>query len=106
MQQAKDFESVARRIGPQLCDSAYFSTKWFNRRCRFLDYGGLRLALRKYVDHFYTERMHQSLGNRPLAGKPRPQAAAQNNVTGFKASDIRCVTRCGGVIKHYYRVAA
>ena len=33
-------------------------------------------------------------------------SAPQKIVAGFKPSDIRCVTRCGGVIKHYYRVAA
>lgn len=76
------------------------------RRCRFLDYSGLCQALREYTDHFNAERPHQSLGNRPLTGNPGPHAAAQKIVAGFKPDQIRCVTRRGGVIKHYYRVAA
>jgi hypothetical protein len=75
------------------------------RRCRFLDYGGLVLALREYTDHFNNERPHQSKGNHPLTEKSGPQAAAQQIVAGFKPSDIRCMTRCGAT-RHYYRVAA
>lgn len=76
------------------------------RRCRFLDYNGLVFALREYAEHFNTERPHQAKGNRPLTGNPGPQVAAQKIIAGFKPGQIRCVTRCGGAIKHYYRVAA
>jgi len=63
-------------------------------------------ALREYTEYFNTERPHQAKGNRPLTANPGPQAAAQKSVAGFKPEQIRCVTRCGGAIKHYYRVAA
>lgn len=101
------------KIPPHSPNCNAFAERWvrtvkheFIRRCRFLDYRGLCMALREYVDHFNTERPHQSKGNRPLTGNPGPQAAAQKIVADFKPSDIRCVTRCGGAIKHYYRVAA
>jgi transposase InsO family protein len=101
------------KIPPSSPNCNAFAERWVRtakhelmRRCSFLDYGGLRIALREYVDHFNNERPHQSLGNRPLTGNTGPQAATQKVVAGFKPSDIRCVTRCGGVIKHYYRVAA
>ena len=78
----------------------------FVRRRWFLGYGGLRRALAEFVSHYNSERPHQSLGNRPLTGNPEAQAAAQKSIAKFKASDIRCVTRCDGTIRHYYRVAA
>jgi putative transposase len=76
------------------------------RRCTFLDYGGLRRVLREFVDHYNLERPHQSKGNRPLTDFPDAHGAARKYIADFKASDIRCVTRCGGVIRHYFRVAA
>jgi transposase InsO family protein len=78
------------------------------RRLRFLDYGGLCKALTEFVEvHYNLERPHQGLGNRPLPQAVQAaQAPAQKSITGFKASDIRCVTRCGGAVRHYYRVAA
>ena len=109
--QHADIETV--QIPPHSPNCNAFAERWVRtvkteliRRCRFLDYGGLVCALREYTDHFNTERPHQAKGNRPLTGNPKPHAAAQKIVAGFTPSDIRCVTRCGGVIKHYYRVAA
>jgi Integrase core domain len=61
--------------------------------------------LRDFVHHYNTERPHQSLGNRPLTEDSVVQAAAQKSIAGFRARDIRCVTRCNGAIRHYYRIA-
>ncbi|MEX2287410.1 MAG: integrase core domain-containing protein [Planctomycetaceae bacterium] len=55
----------------------------------------------EYVEHYHTERPHQSLGNTPLTG-------------GWPTSDgdmpdpdkVACRTRLGGLLKHYERVAA
>lgn len=55
---------------------------------------------------YLHERLPQGVLFRPLTVIPGPQAAAQKIVAGFKPSDIRCVTRCAGAIKHDYRVAA
>jgi hypothetical protein len=74
---------------------------------RFLDYGGLHRVLREFVTHYNTERPHQGKGNRPLTAQPgnhSAQAATQKSNARFRASDIRCVTRCDGTIRHYYRI--
>jgi putative transposase len=109
----KDAGIETVKIPPHSPNCNAFAERWvrtvkdeFIRRCRFLDYGGVVIALQEYTDHFNTERPHQSKENRPLTVKTGPQAAAQKKVAGFKPSDIRCVTRCGWAIKHYYRVAA
>lgn len=55
----------------------------------------------QYVEHYHTERPHQSKGNVPLTGEwqeceggpPDPDA-------------IVCRTRLGGLLKHYERQAA
>lgn len=75
------------------------------RKCWFLSYGGLCRILSEYTrDHYNVERPHQGMGNIPLKSAVLPPA--QQSIAGFKASQIRCVTRCGGVIHHYERVAA
>ena len=101
------------KIPPRSPNCNAFAERWVRtvkqeliRRCRFLDYNGLVFALREYTDHYNTERPHQSKGNRPLTDFMGPHAATQKIIADFKPSDIRCVTRCGGAIKHYYRVAA
>ena len=76
------------------------------RKCWFLGYGGLCRVLDEYVEHYNAERPHQGMGNRPLSGNAGVQAPAQQSIAGFKPGDIKCVTRCEGTIRHYYRVAA
>lgn len=112
-QTLRDAEIEPVVIPPHSPNCNAFAERWVRtvkreliRRCRFLDYGGLRWVLREFVEHYNTERPHQGIGNRPLANNAVADAATQKSVAGFKASDIRCVTRCNGTIRHYYRVAA
>jgi hypothetical protein len=53
------------------------------------------------VEHFNTERPHQSLGNRPLPdlGQPEPP------VLPFPESGVVCEKRLGGLLRHYRRAA-
>ncbi len=75
------------------------------RKCWFLSYGGLCRVLSEYTrDHYNVERPHQGKGNIPLETKAWPPA--QQSIAVFKASQIRCVTRCGGTVRHYERIAA
>lgn len=100
-------------IPPKSPNCNAFAERWVRtvkreciRRCWFLGYDGLRRVLREFVDHYNGERPHQSMGNRPLTGKTEPQAATQKSVADFTPSQVRCVTRCDGTVRHYYRVAA
>ena len=52
--------------------------------------------VKQYVVHYHEERPHQGLANRLISGEPPPSAEAV----------IECGTRLGGMLKHYYRVAA
>jgi len=56
----------------------------------------LRYLIREYVDYYNTVRPHQGLGCVPIAGLP------VSPVSG----PVRCQHRLGGLIKHYYRLAA
>ncbi len=78
------------------------------RRVWFLGSAGLCRVLNEFVDeHYSRERPHQGMGNRPLNGDSQAAPApAQKPIAGFTTSQIRCVTRCGGVVRHYHRVAA
>ena len=55
--------------------------------------------VREYVEHYHTERPHQGLANQTPAGTSPP---APQHVGG----GIRCLTRLGGLLKHYDRAAA
>ena len=51
-----------------------------------------RYLVREYVKYYNTVRPHSSMNNMPLVYKGRK-----------KNGDIKCESRLGGVIKHYYR---
>ena len=55
----------------------------------------LDYLLREYTVHYNTERPHQSMGNRPLSP-----------TEPIRDGPIRRRARLGGVLNHYYRVAA
>jgi len=77
------------------------------RRLWFIDYQGLCDVLNEYVRvHHKLERPHQGKGNRPLPAFEQDKAPPQKPIAGFKASQIRCVSRCRGTVRHYYRIAA
>ena len=97
-------------IPPNSPNCNAFAERWVRtakreliRRCWFLSHAELCQALNDFVVHYHEERPHQSLGNRPPTPKPAGQAATQKPIAGFKASDMCCVTRCNGTIRHYYR---
>lgn len=54
-----------------------------------------RRAVQEYIEHFNTERPHQGIGNVPISGTSNP-----------RFGPVRCHERLGGLLKHYYRVAA
>ena len=66
--------------------------------------------VKEYVEHYHTERPHQGLGN-VLLPQPRGEPAVathndESNVKPLSLADIKCEARLGGLLKHYYRVAA
>jgi hypothetical protein len=57
----------------------------------------LDLLTGEFLEHYHQERPHQGKGNVPLGGMPK----LASNV-----GEIVCRERLGGVLRHYYRVAA
>jgi len=53
---------------------------------------GILDTVKEYVKYYNTVRPHSSLGNVPLGYKARGGNGR-----------IRCDSRLGGIIKHYYR---
>jgi putative transposase len=60
----------------------------------------LNHLIREYVEHFQTERPHQSKGNRPLPDADSPDPP----ILPFP-DRIECKKRLGGVLRHYRRAA-
>ena len=108
-----DAEIELHKIPPRSPNLNAFAERWVRtvkrecvRRLWFLGYDSLCKILQEYVAHYNTDRPHQGLGNRPLPVAAVAQQPTQKFVTPVKASQIRCVTSCRGVIRHYYRAAA
>lgn len=59
----------------------------------------LDLLMTEFLAHYNAERPHSSIGHRPPAGRAPPRLARRDG-------QIRCRTRLGGVLQHYYRAAA
>ena len=55
----------------------------------------LNFLIREYLAYYHHERPHQSLGNKTITPFP-----VRND------GEIRCKTRLGGLLNHYYRDAA
>jgi putative transposase len=61
----------------------------------------LEFLLREYEDHYNTVRPHQGIGNRTITEVPF------RSVTGPpRPTDVRCRSRLGGLLQHYWRDAA
>jgi putative transposase len=56
----------------------------------------------EYIEHYNAERPHSAIGHRPPAGRSSPP---QPRLAG-RGGHVRCRTRLGGVLRHYYRAAA
>lgn len=61
--------------------------------------GHLDHLVREFMEHYNRERPHSAIDNRPPVGRPPPLRLAGRGA-------VRCRTRLGGVLRHYYRKAA
>ena len=60
-----------------------------------------------YVDFYNAHRPHQGLGNRTLPSSAKGHAATgHESTTSADLGRIRCQRFLGGLLRHYYRVAA
>lgn len=62
--------------------------------------GHLDHLMGEYIRHYNRERPHSSIDFRPPAGPPPPLRIVHGR------GAVRCRTRLGGMLKHYYRIAA
>ncbi len=59
----------------------------------------------EYVEHYHEERPHQGIGNVLLSRRGEPESEEAKEVATLSMDDIRCKSRLGGILKHYYRAA-
>ena len=81
---------LKNQTGSRFWDSAECLNHFFVMDERHLDY-----LVKEYVDHYNSERPHQSKDNKPLIQLPTPAKG-----------EIECKQRLGGLLKHYFREAA
>jgi putative transposase len=112
----KSFDAVleaegaeVKRVGPAAPNMNAYAERWVQTlRAECLDHflfcgeGHLRHVVKEFVEHYNLERPHQARGNVPL-----PDADAGEPTTlPFPNGEVKCRTRLGGLLKHYYRAAA
>jgi putative transposase len=98
-----------RKLPPYSPNLNAFAERWIQsikRECldHFTVFGEshLRYLIREYVQFYNTVRPHQGLDNNPIDSKiiPFPTERSPN------PSNVRCKTRLGGILKHFYLQAA
>jgi len=111
--QGKEFEGTLNDAGVKLHRLAFRAPntnayverfiQTIQQECldKFIAYDPIHLdyLVREYVEHYHTERPHQSKGNMALVAAPSAASAES-------AGEIVCRERLGGVLRHYYRAAA
>jgi len=60
----------------------------------------LRYLIKEFVEHYHTERFHQSIGGQLI--KKQDDATNDNGADG----NVACRSRLGGLLNFYYREAA
>ena len=112
----EDFDNIiestgaeVKKVGPRAANMNAFIERWvqsIKHEClnHFIGFGvdHFDFLVSEWVDHYHTERPHQNMGNKPLAGDWPEEG------TGDVPTDatIVCRTRLGGLLKHYERKAA
>lgn len=99
------------RVGPAAPNLSPFAERWvrtLRQECldQFLICGEahLRHLVGEFVEHYNLERPHQGVGNVPLPEVGVEQA--EPSVLPIPVGEVKCRTRLGGLLKHYYRDAA
>jgi len=57
----------------------------------------------EFIEHYKQERPHSSIKFRTPTGRPPPHTPVR---LADRQGAVRCRTRLGGVLRHYYRLAA
>ena len=63
----------------------------------------LDFIVQRYVDYYNELRPHQGKGNRTLTFRDQDKPPSNRTVS---LGEVKCRRMLGGVLKHYYRVAA
>jgi hypothetical protein len=63
----------------------------------------MRHSVGEFVAHYNEERPHQGVGNVPLSEVGR--ATDEPPILQFPSREVKCRSRLGGLLKHYYRAA-
>jgi putative transposase len=120
------FDAALTQAGLRVQKAAYRSpntvafVERFNQTLRqelldhFFVFGELHLnhLVSVFVDYYHRLRPHQSKDNDPLLPVSVPKKRRRRKQptppepASIQLSEIRCETRLGGLLKHYYRKAA
>ena len=109
----KDRKIQVKKVGPQAPNLNAFAERWIQSvkheaLDQFVVFGQEHIdhIVREYVRYYHDLRPHQGIGN-VLLPKPGEDPPDDEPVTlPLSLSEIKCETRLGGLLRHYYRDAA
>ena len=114
----KDRSIQVKPVGPQAPNMNAFVERWiqslkYEALNHFIVFGKEHFdyIVSEYVGYYHECRPHQGIGNELM---PRPRGESAQATTSGDGSDsaplavaeIKCEQRLGGLLKHFYRVAA
>jgi len=114
----KDRSAQLKRVGPQAPNLNAFIERWIQSLKHealnhFIVLGKKHFdyIVSEYVQYFLDLRPHQGIGNM-LLPRPRGEPAEaptrddRSDTKPASLADIKCESRLGGLLKHFYRDAA
>jgi putative transposase len=114
----KERSIQVKPVGPQAPNLNAFIERWIQSLQQealdhFICFGNQHFdhIVSSYCDYYHTCRPHQGIGNMLLpqpSGQPAELSTpdAKTDFAPLSLTDIRCESRLGGLLKHFYRVAA
>lgn len=109
----EDSGTIIRKTAHRAPNQNAFIERWgqsIGQECldHFLVFGEKHMdyLVSQYVAHYHLERPHQSLDNEPILKMSPIDKPPDQDGASIAAGPIKCQTRLGGLLKHYYRDAA
>jgi putative transposase len=112
----KDRSIQVKPVGPQAPNMNAFVERWiqslkYEALNHFIVFGQEHFdhIVSEYVAYYHERRPHQGLGNALLPASGSEPCAIDAEASPAKSlalADVKCETRLGGLLKHFYRVAA
>ncbi len=107
-----DLDIKVKPVGPRAPNLNAYIERWIQSLKQealdhFMVFGEAHFnyIVSQYVDYYHECHPHQGIGN-VLLPKPRGESEEEPDVVPMNLATVKCESRLGGLLKHYYHDAA